>query len=1140
MYFARLEQPPYKDIAQTLERSVYVGPEKQLEREEILRKLDQVLRVAKVQFGIWFKEDDLPDTARSFSIEYERDLVKSSAGLLDLVYDRKMVRIEMGESMTEEQCIDILIKFSNIKKIGLVLDSVQGPEGATKRAAVIFDMLTPPILEERSFNNRPREGIQRRQRKDRDRIPHLDESHKRVAPYAHQLRVILYDYKDILRFEQMCRDAQCQPQPVRIGKIKAFWRGFFAEPQVHRLYKWVSTMPWAVAFQVEALLRNGLVNTRELLDLQRPIDAIVAQHGSQANEILRQYSVALRMRKPHENPLQCFERACTEDVEPMKLSGSTFACHHVTFTPTRLLLEGPYVMQSNSVIRKYPPEFAENFIRVDFKDEDRLSYRFEGKVDATWFLQVRVGDALKKGFELAGRRFEFLGYSTSALREHAVWFVAPFEYPKGQLVTAETIRQSLGDFSGVIRQPSKYAARLAQAFTATETSVEIILPDQLDDDMPDLGKEPYIHTDGVGTISPELGDMIWQALCRERKHMSSRSVKPSAYQIRFMGYKGVVVVDDRLKGIKMRLRKSMKKFVVPGQSRAKIEIARDFNSPNFCYFNRPIVMTLEDREVRLQAFLDLQEKAKASVYMASDSLANFRQLLRDTGLGAKFRLPFILEQLEKLDLDFKATKKTKAIDNPFLDRLVRYTTTHALRDMKYRARIRIPNSYLLVGVADEGQAYIQEGLDPESVLTLEQGQIFACVQESPDLEPKWLKGWCVLSRSPVVHPGDVQRVWAVGQPPEGKVCFYRNLKNVVVFPAVGERSLASCLGGGDLDGDLYDVYAENPRLLPTLETDSATYLSAGTRTIDRDSTVDDICDFVVEYINSDVLAFLATRHLIIAGQSMEGTYDKRCMDLAQLCSQAVDYMKNGIAVDVDKTGIPRPTMKFKPDWTKAEITGAREADYYESQRALGHLYRNIELQDPKALDSNNPAKTSKRYPPLSDPISRALRPLVQRVLARDYSAPDGTSQRVATTFARYARELQYIIVTHTLSDAPDVRLMEEEIVVGTILANCTENRWRKDRMYRMRLHAETLVRDIRRRVQPDGMKVGMGEGEATEQTSNEDWIAALGNAWEAWDWSLRNERMEGARSFGLIMLGLVLDCLQKLDALPLTKSPESP
>ena len=31
----------------------------------------------------------------------------------------------------------------------------------------------------------------------------------------------------------------------------------------------------------------------------------------------------------------------------------------------------------------------------------------------------------------------------------------------------------------------------------------------------------------------------------------------------------------------------------------------------------------------------------------------------------------------------------------------------------------------------------------------------------------------------------VQRVYAVGEPPEGKLCFFRGLKNVVVLPAVG-------------------------------------------------------------------------------------------------------------------------------------------------------------------------------------------------------------------------------------------------------------------------------------------------------------------------------------------------------------------
>jgi hypothetical protein len=31
----------------------------------------------------------------------------------------------------------------------------------------------------------------------------------------------------------------------------------------------------------------------------------------------------------------------------------------------------------------------------------------------------------------------------------------------------------------------------------------------------------------------------------------------------------------------------------------------------------------------------------------------------------------------------------------------------------------------------------------------------------------------------------VQRVYAVGEPPEDKICFFRGLKNVVVLPAVG-------------------------------------------------------------------------------------------------------------------------------------------------------------------------------------------------------------------------------------------------------------------------------------------------------------------------------------------------------------------
>jgi hypothetical protein len=83
-----------------------------------------------------------------------------------------------------------------------------------------------------------------------------------------------------------------------------------------------------------------------------------------------------------------------------------------------------------------------------------------------------------------------------------------------------------GEFTGVIHQPSKYAARIAQAFTATDPSVRITR-DQWEE-VDDLGKAPYYFTDGVGTISQQLGDLIWETLCAARRDHGKHAVKPSA------------------------------------------------------------------------------------------------------------------------------------------------------------------------------------------------------------------------------------------------------------------------------------------------------------------------------------------------------------------------------------------------------------------------------------------------------------------------------------------------------------------------------------------------------------------------------------------------------------------------------------
>ena len=146
-------------------------------------------------------------------------------------------------------------------------------------------------------------------------------------------------------------------------------------------------------------------------------------------------------------------------------------------------------------------------------------------------LHERVGETLKRGFELAGRRFEFLAYSSSALREHAVWFISPFRHPKYGWVDAANIRKGLGTFDSVNKSPSKLAARMAQAFTATDPSVEISANQW--ETMVDIGENKnYLHTDGVGTISQQLASMIWDALCEVRdEHYRKLSVEPSAVSV---------------------------------------------------------------------------------------------------------------------------------------------------------------------------------------------------------------------------------------------------------------------------------------------------------------------------------------------------------------------------------------------------------------------------------------------------------------------------------------------------------------------------------------------------------------------------------------------------------------------------------
>jgi RNA-dependent RNA polymerase len=146
------------------------------------------------------------------------------------------------------------------------------------------------------------------------------------------------------------------------------------------------------------------------------------------------------------------------------------------------------------VIRTYPGA-EDYFLRVSFKDETSLQFRFEKEIDGQQFVRDRVGGLAKGHLIIGGRKFFYLGYSMSALKEHAVWFMSPFLHSDGTKVTPESIRSSLGTFTKVLKCPSLYGARMSQAFSATEPSVtvesaELILID-------DIERNGSCFTDGM-------------------------------------------------------------------------------------------------------------------------------------------------------------------------------------------------------------------------------------------------------------------------------------------------------------------------------------------------------------------------------------------------------------------------------------------------------------------------------------------------------------------------------------------------------------------------------------------------------------------------------------------------------------------
>ncbi|KAH9824517.1 RNA-dependent rna polymerase like protein [Teratosphaeria destructans] len=701
-----------------------------------------------------------------------------------------------------------------------------------------------------------------------------------------------------------------------------------------------------VRYQLLRLARNGRVLPSRVRDLLPKIEQLLPRLGLKATlYALRRFyhqvspptlgqDATSVSQKAMEDMLDGFAAAYdprTPDnpYELSKRHTHINLIHKVVITPAGTYLEGPEPEPTNRVLRKYP-NHTDHFIRVVFQDEEGGSVRYDPRSNHDMIFHERFKQVLDGTIVIAGQSFTFLGFSHSSLRSQSCWFMAPMIHD-GQLCYAPIIIKELGDFTH-IKTPAKCAARIGQCFTDTVASV--ILDEKQISNLPIIERNGRDFSDGCGTISKALLQDVW------RVYGSRRSLKPTTLQIRFQGAKGVVSLDSRLTGRQLNLRSNMRKF--ESATSWTLEICGAASRPLLMVLNRQFIKILEDLGIGPHVFMNLQKIAVDNLRCMTHSAINAATLLEGIELPKATRTPALLMALHQIGLDYRM--------DTFLYKVVEMAVVSKLREIKYRGRIPVSQGHTLYGIMDE-TGYLKEG---EIYVAVESGSDGGRI-DTP-------RNKVIVTRSPAMHPGDVQVVNAVAVPDDSPL---KKLSNVVVFSQHGARDLPSQLSGGDLDGDLYNVIWDS-ELVPKYVCLAADYPRVPPIELDRPVKQSDMSDFFVKFMETDQLGMLCNVHMQLADQLPNGTFSAECIKLAGLASTAVDYSKTGIPINMKEcpkhdrirpdfmAPSPRVVVSDKgfldiedEDTIDDEALAGLDPEqrgyrYYESPKALGQLYRNID------------------------------------------------------------------------------------------------------------------------------------------------------------------------------------------------------
>jgi len=443
-------------------------------------------------------------------------------------------------------------------------------------------------------------------------------------------------------------------------------------------------------------------------------------------------------------------------------------------TPTRLAVVGFTVEMSNRVVRHFISNEnfePECFLRVTIGEENG-SRLFSDEL--SFVLCARIEELLLKGVSLNGYHYRFLAYSSSQLKDYSLWMVDA----RGSWTVA-SIRDWMGDFS-LCESPSKVAARMGQCFSTTVVASNASTSSwsgKVKDDFPDVisvhdGKE-MCHSDGTGLIKRSVLMSLITQLPLGPRDPSEVSI----IQIRFGGAKGTLTAWDFAQ-LKLSchhdvlLRPSMVKF---NSSYRQLEMI-SFGKQIPYYLNRNVILLLKAHGVQDEVFLGMQRRMLDSLdAMLLDSAKAMEMIPRLSGPDSS--LSSALVHMLSCGLS--------PCNDPFLFSCLHAIRAHHLMNLRKKSRVFVEKGAVLIGGLDE------TGLVPE-------GCVFVQIRPeggSSGSRFEILNGPVMVTKHPVMHPGDVRMLLAVDIPE------LRGHKNVILFSRHGQRPEADKMAGSDLNGD---------------------------------------------------------------------------------------------------------------------------------------------------------------------------------------------------------------------------------------------------------------------------------------------------------------------------------------------------